>query len=70
MAARYAYYVLDKPFLDDVDYDGREAEWALLNGPLPVGSSRPEDYRPEHRALALYFVLSGRGVAPLEEDLL
>lgn len=62
MAARYAYYVLHRPFLDDFDYDAREAEYKLVGGPLPVGSERREDYTEAQRSLALYFVFSGRSV--------
>lgn len=69
MAARYAYYVLHRPFLEDHDYDAREAEYKLVAGPLPVGSERKEDYTEAQRALALYFVFSGRSVAgPADGD--
>lgn len=60
MACRFAYYCRAYPIIEDTDYDEREAEYCLLNGPLPVGSSKPEDYTDAQRALALYFMLSGR----------
>jgi hypothetical protein len=60
MAARYAYYVKSMTIMDDRHYDDLESSYALLNGPLPVGSDRAEDYSPAQRALALYFMLSGR----------
>ena len=60
MAARYAYYVLHTPFLDDKRYDELEKEYSVVYGRLPVGSDRTQDYSPAQRALALYFCLSGR----------
>lgn len=66
-AAQYAYYVVHQPFLDDADFDAREAEYELDHDPLPVGSDQAEDYTPAQRALALYFLLSGRRVTAGEE---
>jgi NAD-dependent DNA ligase len=63
MAARYAYYVLHTPFMDDKHYDEREKEYATVYDRLPVGSDRVGDYSPAQRALALYFCLSGRIVS-------
>jgi len=60
MAARYAYYVKSMSIISDKHYDDLESSYALLNGPLPVGSDRAEDYSPAQRSLALYFLLSGR----------
>lgn len=63
MACRYTYYCKAVSLIPDQDYDQREAEWELEHGPLPVGSAKPESYTPAQRALALYFMLSGRVVS-------
>ena len=58
MAARYAYYCKNLPFLEDSDYDERERLFEKASGrQLPVGSSRPEDYTEAQKALAIYFIL-------------
>lgn len=66
-AAQYAYYVQAHPFMSDFDFDAREAEYEVTHGPLPVGSDKAEDYTPAQRALALYFLMSGRSVSSGEE---
>jgi hypothetical protein len=63
MACRYAYYVLTKSILTDYEYDALEKDYTMVNGPLPVGSSNKADYTEAQRALALYFLLSGRFVS-------
>jgi hypothetical protein len=71
MAARYAYYVLAHPFLEDQDYDARQKEYELTSPALPVGSDQRDDYTGAQRALALYFLLSDRGVVQFKpEDML
>lgn len=62
MAARYAYYVLHTPFLDDQHYDTLEKEYEMIYDKLPVGSEKKINYTPAQRSLALYFCLSGRCV--------
>jgi hypothetical protein len=64
MACRYAYYCCERSIVPDVDYDTMEKDYRLVNGDLPVGSSRKEDYTEAQRALALYFMFSGRSLAP------
>lgn len=64
MACRYAYYCCNRSIVDDVDYDMMEKDYCLVNGDLPVGSERKEDYTEAQRALALYFMFSGRALAP------
>lgn len=62
MACRYAYYCCNLSIVPDIDYDVMEKDYAMLNGPLPVGSERKEDYTEAQRSLALYFLFSGRTV--------
>ncbi len=69
MACRYAYYVLTKPILKDYDYDVLEKDYTMVNGPLPVGSSKKEDYSEAQRSLALYFLFSGRSIHDLTDML-
>lgn len=68
MACRYAYYCCNLSIVPDVDYDMMEKDYTLVNGELPVGSERKEDYTEAQRSLALYFLFSGRvvGRAPLK----
>lgn len=71
MAARYAYYVCQRPFLEDQHYDEMEAEFRLVHGEYelpPVGSEYAHHYTPAQRSLALYFLLSGRGLEPPPTD--
>lgn len=63
MACRYAYYCCNRSIVPDIDYDMMEKDYRLVNGDLPVGSSRKEDYTEAQRALALYFLFSGRSLA-------
>ncbi len=63
MACRYAYYCCKRSIVPDVDYDMMEKDYRLVNGDLPVGSERKEDYTEAQRALALYFLFSGRALA-------
>lgn len=71
MACRYAYYVLHKPILTDVDYDRLEKDYTMVNDRLPVGSERKEDYTEAQRSLALYFLFSGRSAPTTNpEDML
>jgi hypothetical protein len=71
MAARYAYYVMHAPFLEDQDYDAREKEYHLTHAQLPVGSDQRADYTEAQRALAMYFIFSGRTVKQFNpEDML
>lgn len=62
MAARYAYYHHSISIMSDKEYDDRESDYVLVSGELPVGSERVEDYTPAQRALAMYFIFSGRAV--------
>ena len=62
MACRYAYYCCACSIVDDHEYDMREKDYEMVNGDLPVGSSDKDSYTPAQRALALYFLLSGRAV--------
>lgn len=36
LAAKYAYYVLDRPYLKDVSYDGSEQGWYIMGRALGV----------------------------------
>jgi NAD-dependent DNA ligase len=63
MACRYAYYVKSINIVPDQTYDEMEKEYELLYGRLPVGSDKAKDYSDAQRALALYFMLSGRVTA-------
>ncbi len=65
-AFRYAYYCLGRSIVTDYHYDHLEKEYLLANGgaELPVGSSNKEDYTEAQRALAMYFLFSGRSTAP------
>lgn len=67
MAARYSYYVLHRPFLEDQHYDNLEAEYCLVHGELPVGSSKKSDYTEAQRSLAMYFIFSGRALTTLAD---
>lgn len=60
MAARYAYYVKACPIMPDKAYDNMEREYEMLYGKLPPGSDLVKDYTDAQRALALYFLMSGR----------
>lgn len=60
MAARYAYYVKTTPIMPDKAYDKLEREYEMIHGKLPVGSDQMKDYTDAQRALALYFLMSGR----------
>jgi len=62
MALRYAYYAHTRSIVTDQEYDRMEAEYELLNGKLPVGSSSPDSYTPAQRSLAMYFLFSSREV--------
>ena len=66
MACRYAYYCLHRHIVDDVHFDRLEAEYKAAHGKgaLPVGSDQKEDYTEAQRALAMYFIFSGRSSAP------
>lgn len=75
MACRYAYYCCAFSIVPDTEYDRMEKDYVMVCGELPVGSSSKESYTPAQRALALYFMLSGRTVAraprvPTGEELL
>lgn len=66
MAARYAYYVKSFSIMSDKHYDDLEALYTLTHGEIPsVGSDRAEDYTPAQRAIALYFLMSGRAYESL-----
>lgn len=67
MACRYGYYVTHMHIVDDRYYDELEDNYKMINGDVPVGSERPEDYTPAQRALYLYFALSGRIVHKSED---
>lgn len=62
MAARYSYYVKACPIMPDHAYDQMEREYEMIYGKLPVGSDNTKHYTDAQRALALYFLMSGRFV--------
>lgn len=66
MAARYAYYVKAFSIMSDKQYDDLEALYEITHGAIDSpGSDKAEDYSPAQRALALYFLLSGRAFESL-----
>lgn len=70
-ACRYAYYCLHRNIIPDDHYDQLEKRYRLEHGEegtkcLPVGSSNKEDYTEAQKALAMYFIFSGRSAAPVD----
>jgi hypothetical protein len=65
-ACRFGYYCLHRSIVDDAHYDRLENEYKAQHGraSLPVGSDKKEDYTEAQRALAIYFIASGRSSAP------
>jgi NAD-dependent DNA ligase len=57
MAYRFGYYCRAISLLPDEAYDRLEAEFTVLNGPLPPGSDNEASYTPAQRALFLYLAL-------------
>jgi hypothetical protein len=57
-ACRFAYYCLHRHIVDDTH------KAAHGKGSLPVGSDKKADYTEAQRALAIYFIASGRSTAP------
>lgn len=65
-ACRFAYYCLHRHIVDDTHYDRLENEYKAQHGKasLPVGSDKKNDYTEAQRALAMYFIFSGRSTQP------
>jgi len=64
-ALQCAYYVHAISIVDDKDFDTMQKEYELINGPLPVGSDKKDDYSPAQRSLCMYFMFSGRIISSM-----
>lgn len=61
-ALQCAYYIHNRSIVPDHEFDRMEAEYNMINDPLPLGSDKKESYTPAQRSLCLYFLYSGRFV--------